>query len=263
MTGSTHVSLLFQIDTSMRKKRKYDVRKIKVVKGPNFLEDYYKPFPENIVGLWVKYGQGASIENPNLKKLLCCSCLEASERYRDKEMILQMKRSYQVENFTNGEYYDWDRIGCGNPNCWGPKERCFKVSKKSTNTVHGEQFMFSQFKVQENQTEERVSHFYVNLQLKDRSKWTYEAIGYQSKMKPFFFPNLVDSCHRDSGCFYFVSLHQYQRTNPNYKYPVVWKFEHFRENKEIRKFPDSVADLDSDHFPLARSFLGTTLYLCI
>ena len=243
-------------------KRKYDVRKVSVVKGPDFLEDYYKEFPENMIGLWVKYGQGASKENPNLRKLLCSSCLEASECYREKEIIIAMKRSYQVENLTNGEYYDWDRISCGNPSCWGQKERYFKVSKKSrsTNTFNGEQFMFSQFKVQENKTEERVSHFYLNLRLKDHRKWRYEAIGYQSKMQPFFFPNLVDTFHRDSGCFLFVCLHQYQRASSNFKYPTVWKFEHFRENREIKKFPDSVKDLDEDHFPLARSFLGTGLF---
>ena len=245
----------------MRKKRKYDVRKLGVVKGPKFLEDYYKAFPENIQGQWVKFGQGTSKENPNVRKLLCRSCLEASEGYRDKEVILEMKRSYQVKNFTNGEYYEWDRISCRNPSCWGPSERYFKVSLKSrstaTGTFRGEQYMFSQFKVQENHTEERVSHFYLNLSLKNHRTWAYEAIGYQSKMQPFFFPNLVDPCYRDSGCFLFVSLHQYARESSNFKYPAVWRFEHFRENREIKKFPDSVMDLDNDHFPLARSFLGT------
>ena len=235
-------------------RNKYDVKKLKVVKGSEFLEDYYQAHPENLDGLWVKYGQGKE-ENPTVRKILCASCHEASVNYQEKEDILQMKRCYQVENFTQrGIYYDWDKISCKDPSCWGPKERCLKVSKK-IRPNDGLQYMFSQFKIYDNRSEECVDRVYFNLQLKDSDNWFYEGIGSQSRIGQFFFPNLVDSCNQEPGNFFFVSTRQYEKSSKNFKFPLVWKVEHFKKNKQVEKFPASVHDLDKDHYQVARTFV--------
>lgn len=70
--------------------KKYRVSKLKVVKGSQFLEDWYKPFSEDIVGIWAKYGHGYNHENPAVKKLKCDSCLQASQQYKEKEEILDI-----------------------------------------------------------------------------------------------------------------------------------------------------------------------------
>ena len=115
--------------------------------------------------------------------------------------------------------------------------------------------MFSQFKVDENRTEEKMSRFYINLQLRNSSSWFYEALSYQPRMQEFFFPNLVDLPARKSECYLFVTLNHYSYKNGNKKYPVVWTFEHFRKNIEVIQFPKSIKDLDENHFPLARTYL--------
>lgn len=116
-------------------------------------------------------------------------------------------------------------------------------------------YLFSQFKVFDNWTEERTSRFYVKLCLKDATKWTYNAITYQERMQEFFFPNLVDLSLKNVPCYLFVTLEQNPCMNERFKYPAVWKFEHFRKNNAINKFPESVQELEENHFPFARSFL--------
>ena len=74
-------------------------------------------------------------------------------------------------------------------------------------------------------------------------------------MQEFFFPNLVDSSLKNTECYLYVTLKHYPYQKENFKYPAVWKIEHFRKNIEIRDFPVSVRDLDEYHYPLARSFL--------
>ena len=236
--------------------RKYNVKKEKVVKGELFLEDTYKPFPENLDGLWVKYGQGSQ-ENPSTQKILCNSCSEAIQIYREKENILEMKRSYQVKNITNSKVlYDWDRINCKDPSCWGPKERYLKVAKKEGfKKKDSLQYMFAQYKVYGNGAEECVDRVYLNLQLKSERRWNYEGIGEQRRVRQFFFPNLFDSYYREQEHFTFVTTRQYERTSSGFKFPLVWQVEHFMKNKNIQKFPLTVKDLDQDHHPVAKSFL--------
>ena len=235
-------------------KRKYDVKKQKVVRGSDFLEDTYNANPENLCGLWVKYGQG-KIQNPSVEKVLCESCQDATLHYREKESILKMKRSYQVENFTEPrQLYEWDRVGCKGESCWGPKERYFKVSRKNRKTYNedGFQYMLSQFIVHDGGNEECVDRVYLNVQLKNSRKWIYEGIGSQRRIRQFFFPNLVD---KEQEHFVYVSCRQFERSTDNFKYPIVWKIEHFKKNKEVLRFPSSVKDLDDDHHPASRTFM--------
>ena len=76
-------------------KKKYYVEKIKV-RGPNFIEHRYNPSTEDITGIWVKYGQGYSNDNPAVKMLKCESCLKAEQYYRRKEQILNMRYELQI-----------------------------------------------------------------------------------------------------------------------------------------------------------------------
>lgn len=74
----------------MSTSRKYHVKKV-VHKGSEFLEDRYKPLTEDLIGLWVKYGQGITHENPAVTSLKCESCLRASKYYKEKEEIIDLK----------------------------------------------------------------------------------------------------------------------------------------------------------------------------
>ena len=70
---------------------KYPVRK-KIVIGQKFLEDQYPPYPEDLVGKWVKYGHSY---NSVMNHLLCESCRNSFAKYERKLADIQMQRSYQ------------------------------------------------------------------------------------------------------------------------------------------------------------------------
>lgn len=73
------------------KNRKYFVKKLKVYKGCQFLEDWYRPFNEDIVGIWSKYGLGFTHENPAMVKFKCNSCIQAAQCYQEKIETIKMK----------------------------------------------------------------------------------------------------------------------------------------------------------------------------
>ena len=88
---ANRVSQPHYTNMSTSRKRKYHVQKEEVHKGSEFLEDRYKPLTENIIGIWVKYGQGIKNENPAAKELKCKSCLASSKYYREKEEIIDLR----------------------------------------------------------------------------------------------------------------------------------------------------------------------------
>lgn len=116
-------------------------------------------------------------------------------------------------------------------------------------------FLFSHYKVFPQWNEERTSRYYIKLILKDSSRWFYESILFQERMHEFFFPNLVESSFKNRPCYLFVTLRHYSSQNDGYKFPAVWKIDHFLKNNDVTVFPASLKELDENHFPLARSFL--------
>ena len=122
------------------------------------------------------------------------------------------------------------------------------------NSVHP-LFLFSQYKVFENGTEERTSRFYVRLRLINSERWIYEGINYQQSMKGFGFLKLINSALKDCECFLYVTLSHYPSHSSGCKYPSVWKFDYYQKNQNVAKFPESIRDLDQHHFPISRTFI--------
>ena len=237
--------------------KRFNVSK-NVFVGDNYIEDRYTSHPETFIGCWSLHGNDFDPRNPSFKVIFCEACIQKAHEKKRREVLLGKERSYQVVNFTNPLIkYDWSGYqGCENENCWGRKERYIKVLRHWVNRQHfvGYQYSFANYKVGDI-SDECTDRFYFNLQKTGKPNF-HEAITSQTtKSPPFFFPNIIDSSHRNSQHYLHIQQEDHIKSSPGYLYPSTLKIDHYRRNDEKVEFPSVADDLARYHKPAASSII--------
>ena len=237
--------------------KKFYVRK-KVIAGEKYIEDHYTSHPETFIGCWSLCGNDFDPRNPSFKVIFCQTCIEKVHEKKKRETVLGRERSYQVTDFTNPQIkYDWGGFqGCDNVNCWGTKERYFKILRHWVNRNHftGFQYSFRNYKVGEI-SDECSDSFYFNLHKTSNPRF-HEAITSQTVKSPsFIFPNIIDKSIQNSQYYLHIQQEDHERSSPDYLYPSTLKINHYKRSEDSAVFPTSPEDLAVHHKPAASSII--------